>query len=167
MSTTGYENESNGQATYSGMPIIDWSTNFAVTSRTADEVILTNKNTPIDQPNTIRVKSTPIANIYKGTGIHPTLQTPIKTGQKVQLSERTTLRDTISGMNYDFPVTCSIGLIWPNSSSVTAAQVAALLQRTFATTIEAISSATGVSVDEVAIRVNELMRGQLCPTPLN
>lgn len=62
------------------IPDLDWDTDFAIVKDSANELILTNITSPVDQPETFRFGYQTVANIYAGTGIDPSFMSVSKRG---------------------------------------------------------------------------------------
>lgn len=166
--TTGYENEVNAKVTVTEFPILDFANNFSVVTETANQLVLADKTCPVDQIETVQFTKSDIPNIYKGTDIHPTLYSPVKSGKKVVISLRDVDREvnSVTGLNVDYPTTTSLSLSWANSASITADVVAKQVLRLVAFVVKAAQEDTSISLVNFADRLNEIMRGQAKPSEL-
>lgn len=110
MATTsmGYTDSKTTKLSLS-VPTLSYSTDFAVKSETANEVILTNTTSPIDQPETVRFGIQNISNVYSGTPIALESQSVTKRGIQVLVQLNDIMRVTPSEsecqcLPFDLPI---------------------------------------------------------------
>lgn len=65
------------------LPDLSYSADFAVKENTTDKVVLTNRTSPLNQPEYIRYGYQNVSNIYSGTGIDPSVMATTKRGVSV------------------------------------------------------------------------------------
>lgn len=134
------------------------ASDFALKSQTPNEVVLTNKTSPIDAPETMRMSTSRVANIYNNTGIEKAYQTLSKEGASLLIQDNTVLRlvdETTSSSVADLPVSVHIVLKYPKHPEITEVQVTEAAKRLF----------SGLFYDaDNNNRVKELIRGSLKPS---
>lgn len=109
------------------IPDLSFTTDFAVTKDVADEVILTNRTSPIDQPETIRFGYQNVANVYANTGIDPSYMSVTRRGVSLVAQVNDILRVSCAptegscNMNVvDLPLSAHVVVKVPLSQYVTA-----------------------------------------------
>lgn len=144
------------------VPDLSYVQDFAIVRDTPDEVILTNRTCPIDQPETIRFGYQGIANVYANTGIDPAYTSVTKRGVSLVLQVNDILRVTEQSADggttlstVDLPISSHLVVRAPLNQYVTSNLVMQVVKR-------AISSlfATGKTDDS---RLNALLRHALAP----
>lgn len=146
------------------VPDLDYDKDFAVVKDDADEVVLTNTTSPLDQPETLRFGYQNVANIYANTGIDPSYMSITRKGVSLVAQVNDILRVSCSdegacNMNIiDLPVTAHVVVKVPLSQYVTASEAMKVVNR-------AVSSlyATGTTG---TTRLEAMLRHSLMPAGL-
>lgn len=144
------------------IPDLSWSTDFAVTRNDAGEVILTNRTSPLDQPETFRFGYQPISNIYTNTGIDPSFMAVSKRGVSLVSQVNDILRvscnseDGCKLLRIDLPIESHVVLKSPISEYITAEVALSVVLR-------AVSGLFPTGSVE-ATRLNAMLRQALLPT---
>lgn len=113
------------------------TTNYALTSDQANNVVLNNKTAPIDQEEIVTVRSGNIDIKSKANIMYPA---PVKTGMEygVRLDEVLSTTDSADpSYRVDEPIICSITFRHPKSGNITNAIVAQVFQRAISTLMKA------------------------------
>jgi hypothetical protein len=113
------------------------TTNYALTSDQANNVVLNNKTAPIDQEEIVTVRSGSIDIKSKANIVYPA---PVKTGMEygVRLDEVLSTTDSNDpSYRVDEPIICSITFRHPKSGNITNAIVAQVFQRAISTLMKA------------------------------
>lgn len=138
---------------------------FALVSNTGDQVVVNNTTSPIDRVEQLKYNIYPIPNIYKGTGINVTSQSPDRTGYRIVANIHETwapvkeTTDVDPAPGYLLPVACQISFSYPNNSLIQGSDIEALLLRTLRTLFD--------DTKTDATRLNHLMRGALVPSGIS
>lgn len=146
------------------IPDLNWSVDFAVTKNDANEVVLTNKTSPLDQPETFRFGYQSIANIYNNTGIDPSFMAVSKRGVSLVSQVNDILRvscnseDGCKLVRIDLPIESHVVLKSPINEYITADVALAVVLR-------AVSGLFPTGSVE-ATRLNAMLRHALMPTGL-
>lgn len=148
------------------IPSLSYATDFSVKTETANELVLTNVTSPLDQPETLRMAIQNINNIYSGTGIDPSVMSVSKRGVSlvVQLNDilrvsQSDAENTCCGESVmDFPISAHIVLKVPIVQYVDAETVLTVLKRNVAACFDT----NGVTAD----RLNSMLRGALKPSTM-
>lgn len=134
------------------------SADFALKDQSAGEVVLTNKTSPVDAPETLRFATTRINNIYANTGIDKAYQSLSKEGVSLLIQDNTILRlidGTTLASVADLPISCHIVVKYPRHPEITEDKVLAAIKRNFSSCF---------SDADTSARVKELIRGSLKPS---
>lgn len=153
----GYEDsKSSSPLSFTDIPNLDYSSDFAVAEQTAKQVIMVNTTTPVDQVESLKFSIQDVNNIYANTNIDPTLYAPSKKGKSVVCSLQDTARITNSTTNthVDYPIKAHFVLQFPVSTSISASDMLKVAKRMFALAFN------GANTNA---RLNELMRGVMKP----
>lgn len=113
------------------------TTNYALTSDQANNVVLNNKTAPIDQEEIVTVRSGNIDIKSKANIVYPA---PVKTGMEygVRLDEVLSTTDSADpSYRVDEPIICSITFRHPKSGNITNDIVAQVFQRAISTLMKA------------------------------
>jgi hypothetical protein len=141
--------------------VLNYKADFTKEVNTPGEGIITNVTSPLIAPERMRFAVTPIADIYKGTGIDPTLAAPSKRGLTVlvQLQDTWTVTDSADATyRVDLPVTGHFVLRVPQNEMITADALKTFIGRTMSGFFN-----TGVVTTE---RIVGLLRGSMMPSDL-
>lgn len=139
-------------------PVINFSDDFRVKAEKSGEVVLTNLTTPLDRPETIRIATSDIKDIYSSTDIDPSVYAPSKRGVSILAQITDTLSvtdDTDADFRVDLPVSAHLVIKVPANEYMSAEKVEALVARLTSTLYESGSSET--------TRLDGLLRGSLVP----
>lgn len=102
---------------------LNFAADFLVTSNVPGEVILTNRTSPLNQLETIRISQKGIKDIYSGSDIDPSARVSTKSGIGTLIELRGTFKETDSvDATYEVLLPYKVGLQfnWPTYSSCTA-----------------------------------------------
>lgn len=133
-STFGYTNTATASLKSTDtLPDLAINASYAVKSQSKDEVILTNTTCPIDQPETIRVASQRVANVYNSSGIDPQYFTPSKYGRSVVIGIDSVGKYSVTSgattMDKLFPLSCHLVMRVPENANCSVGDVLTALQR--------------------------------------
>lgn len=141
--------------------LLNYKSDFRATTETPGEVILTNITSPIDRPENMRVAYSLLQDVYKGSGIDPKVQSPLRRGVSllVQLTEVATVTDTVD-LTYrvDLPISAHLVLKIPANADLTDAHVQTVVGRL----VSGLYETGSLSTD----RIKALLRGSLEPTDI-
>lgn len=160
-SSLGYTDSISTAKTLS-VPDLDYAKDFAVTRDTPDEVIITNTTSPIDQPETFRFGYNQIADVYKNTGIDPSVAAVSKRGASIVVQLNDILRvscnseTTCNPVQFDLPISTHVVIKVPVNQYINADLVKQLVLRNVA----ALFNTGSVTAD----RIDALLRHALQPT---
>lgn len=143
------------------LAILNYGVDFRVKKDEPDEVILTNLTSPVDRPETIRISTSTIADIYKGAGIDPAYNCASKKGISLlcQLNDVYRIVDsTDPTFDKRIPISGHIVLKVPCTELLTAADISTFIGRLVAGLFE-----SGVNTPT---RLTSLLRGVLTPSDL-
>lgn len=160
-SSLGYTDSVTVAKTLS-VPDLSYSKDFAVTRDTPDEVIITNTTSPIDQPETFRFGYNNVADVYKGTGIDPSVAAVSKRGASIVVQMNDILRvscdseTSCSPVQFDLPISTHIVIKVPLSQYITADLVKQEVLRN-------VSALFGTG-EVTSARIDALLRHALAPT---
>lgn len=160
-SSLGYTDSITTAKTLS-VPDLSYAADFAVTRDTPDEVVITNTTSPIDQPETIRFGYNQVADVYRGTGIDPSVASVSKRGASIVVQLNDILRvacdseTNCSPVQFDLPISTHIVMKVPINQYITADLVKQLVLRNVAALFS-----TGKTD---STRIDALLRHALTPT---
>lgn len=141
------------------IPDLSYKSDFATSSDTASEVILSNTTSPIDRVETIRFAIQNVKDVYNGTDIDPGVQAASHRGVSLvcQVSDTYSYYDDADPANkrVDLPVSAHLVIKAPKSSFIGADDYLAIAKRAFASLFE-----TGSTTSD---RLVSLLRGALDP----
>lgn len=145
------------------IPDLSYSSDFAVTRETPDEVILTNRTSPIDQPETLRFGYQTISNVYSNTGIDPSYMSVTRRGINLlaQVNDIFRISGDLGDANMsiiDLPISAHIVLKTPLSQYITAQVCLQVIDRARASLCD--TGSTGES------RLEAMLRHALTPPGL-
>lgn len=145
------------------IPDLSYVKDFAVTKDDADEVIITNRTSPIDQPETFRFGYQSVANVYTNTGIDPSYMSVTKRGVSLVAQVNDILRVTCENSEnscnmsiIDLPLTAHVVVKVPLSQYITADTVQTVVNRAIASLYD--TGSTGTT------RLDAMLRHALMPT---
>lgn len=152
----------NGVTTLSlSRGLLNFKADFSPVNLKNGEATVTNVTSPQDRPEKIRFASSKIDNVYKGSGISPSVQAPSVRGTNllVQLTEVASITDpTDASYRVDVPISAHIVLKVPAIEQITEDHIIAVVGRLISGLFE-----TGKSD---SIRLARLVRGSLLPADL-
>lgn len=141
--------------------LINFGTDFRVSTNNPDELHVVNLTTPIDRPETFRFAHSSVADVYKGTSIDPSVYAPSRRGISilVQNTEIFSVTDTTDAdYRVDLPISAHLVLKIPANENITAAIVEMVVGRMISGLYD-----TG---DGSTTRLQSLLRGSLIPSDL-
>lgn len=126
----------------------------------ANELRITNLNSPRGLEEQFRFAQSDIANVYRNTKIDPGLYSPSKRGVSIlsQLTGAYTVTDTVTSEVYAAPIKGHIVLSVPSDQNITDAMVLTFVGRMISGLFN-----TGVVTSE---RMKAMLRGSLLPKDL-
>lgn len=146
------------------IPTLSYNQDFSVRSEKADEVVLVNTTTPIDQPETLRFATQTIGNIYNGTQVAAENRSVSQRGIQLLSQLNDILRvvpedgDGCCGVTaFDLPIGSHLVVKVPLNQYVTPDLVLQVVLRNVAMMFN------GSVTSE---RLNELLRGALKPSSM-
>lgn len=159
----GYTDTADGGATTQSFTRanLNWVTDFVLTADAEGKAMATNRTSPLDQLEKVRIESSPIADVYKGTSIDPTVYAPSRQGVSIVCQVMDILRVSESidpSFQIDLPISAHIVVKVPLSTYVTAANVESVIGRAL--------SCFYASNDITTDRITALLRGSMTPTGL-
>lgn len=146
------------------IPDLDYNKDFAVTKDESDTVVITNVTSPIDQPETIRWSYQNVNDVYRNTGIDPSMTATTKRGVSIVGQVNDVMRVTTDeesgccGVSYDLPLEAHVVIKVPLNQNVTSDVALALVKRAFATLFS-----TGSVTSQ---RIGQLLRDALKPAEM-
>lgn len=149
------------------IPELSYAKDFSVKSDTADECVITNATSPLDQPETIRFALQKIGNIYNGSQVNPAAMSVSKQGVSLVVQLNDVLRVTpdttdtcCCGAGYmDFPISTHVVIKAPLVQYVDADTVLSVVKRN-------IAALFGEGTDVTSARLNSMLRGALKPSTM-
>lgn len=160
-SSLGYTDSVTTAKTVS-IPDLSYGKDFAVTRDTPDEVVITNTTSPIDQPETFRFGYSNVADVYKNTGIDPSVASVSRRGVSLVVQMNDILRVGCSSetecnpVQFDLPISTHIVVKVPLNQYITADLVKQEILRNVAALF-----GTG---EITSARIDALLRHALTPT---
>lgn len=145
------------------VPVFDFSTIFARSGKgEAGEVILLNKTSPISRPELARIASKKIADVYKGTGLAPSIQNPIKTGSQtlVGIQGAFEILDTETGVVDVSPYKVHTVITFQDRPEITNAMKTDVIMRHNGL----LARSTGAAATDVTFDVNTIAMGGIIPS---
>lgn len=143
------------------LPQLNYGADFRVVRDDASEAIITNLTSPIDQPERFRWAHNNVTDVYKNTGIDPTLYYASRKGTQFlcQLTDVYQVTDTEDASYMALlPVEAHIVVKVPNNDLLSPTMVEGLISRMLAGLYE-----TTAGRDT---RLRSLLRGALMPAAL-
>lgn len=113
------------------LPNLDWSDKWSRVGGSANNTILADTTSPYDAQTRIRVATTSVADVYRGTGIDPSYTLPTKRGVSalVQLNLIATVTDSSdSTFRVDLPISMHAVLRVPLCSYLSAPALESVFQ---------------------------------------
>lgn len=142
-------------------PDLDFKQDFAKVAEEEHLTIVSNLTTPVDQPETFRWQIQDIADIYKGSGVDPSVHATSKKGFSLVVQVNDILRvtdDQDPSFQTDLPVSAHLVLKAPKSQYLTEAALETVIGRCVA----ALFSTGSTSTD----RLKQLVRGAMTPSEM-
>lgn len=144
------------------LPTLNYNADFRVREDEPNEAIITNLTSPIDQPERFRTAHSDVADVYRNTGIDPTMYYASRRGTQIlaQLTDVYKVTDSADA-SYEalLPVSAHLVLKVPNNDLITDTLAITVLERLLACLYET----TGT---ETSTRIAALLRGALLPSSL-
>lgn len=143
------------------LPQLNFGADFRVVKDEADEAIITNLSSPIDQPERFRFAHNIVNDVYKNSGIDPTLYYASRKGTQVlcQLTDVYSVTDSEDSSYLALlPVECHLVIKVPNNDLITPAVAEALTERMLAGLYETTAGQY--------TRLKSMLRGALLPAAL-
>lgn len=141
--------------------ILNFKEDFRVKGNQPNEAVLVNITSPVDRPESIRIASSNITNVYTGTSIEPSLCAPTKRGISVlaQVTDIISVTDdTDPDYRIDLPVSYHVVIKIPANENLTSTLIQEGLGRLVSTLFD-----TGSTT---LTRIEALIRGSLVPTDI-
>lgn len=145
------------------VPVLNYSTDFRVRQDEPNESIIANLTSPISQPERIRIAQQDVADVYRNTGIDPTMYYQSRRGTQVllQLTDVFKVSDgTDASYEALLPISVHMVIKVPNNDLITSDicmnEVARLLGALYET------NASGTTSN----RLSSMLRGALLPASL-
>lgn len=143
------------------LPQLNWKADFRVTRDDPAEAKVTNLTSPLDQPEQFRWAYSRVSDVYKNTGIDPTLYYPSRKGTQI-LCQLTDVYGVTDSASPDYkallPVEAHLVIKVPNNDLLTPQKVEALVSRMLAGLYETDAGQY--------TRLSALLRGALLPSAL-
>lgn len=150
-----------GTAVELSLPQLNYAVDFRVTKDDASEAIITNLTSPIDMPERFRFAHNNITDVYRNTGIDPTLYCASRRGTQV-LCQLTDVYSVTDSTSPDYlallPVEAHLVIKVPNNDLITVEQAESLVTRMLAGLYETTAGQY--------TRLRSLLRGALLPSSL-
>lgn len=150
-----------GTAIKLSLPQLNWGADFRVTRDDAGEAKVTNLTSPLDQPESFRFAHSTVQDVYKNTGIDPTLYYASRRGTQI-LCQLTDVYSVTDSSSPDYlallPVEAHLVVKVPNNDLLTPERVEALITRMLAGLYE--------TDQNQYTRLSGLLRGALLPSTL-
>lgn len=144
------------------LPVLNYGKDFRVKKDEPEEAIITNLTSPINQPERLRIAHSDVADVYRNSGIDPTLYYPSRRGTQilVQLTDVFKVTDT-EDASYEahLPISAHLVIKVPNNELMTPEVITAEIERLVAGLYET----TG---DVTESRIKSVLRGALLPASL-
>lgn len=144
------------------LPTLNYHADYRVVQDEPNEVIITNLTSPIDQPERIRWACSEVKDIYRNSGIDPTLYYPTRRGTQIlaQITDIFSITDNdVPDYLALLPISAHLVIRVPNNDLISEAVVTAETSRMIATLYETAGTT-------VLPRVRSLLRGALMPAAL-
>lgn len=144
------------------VPVLDFSTIFARSGKgEVGEVVLLNKTSPISRPEMARIASKKIGDVYKGTGIMPSVQNPIKTGSQtlVGIQGAFEILDSATGAIDYSPYKVHTVITFQDRAEITNAMKTDVICRLTGL----LARSTGAGATDVVLDVNTIAMGGIIP----
>lgn len=141
--------------------VLNFAADFKVKSNTPEEAIITNLTSPIDAPETFRFAVSPIKDIYRNSGIEPTMYSPSRRGVNllVQVVDTLTVTDSAdTAYKVMLPIEAHLVCKIPANELVTEDVIIAFIGRLTSGLFD-----TGLAT---SARAKALLRGSLLPSDL-
>lgn len=149
---------SESTVSYTGLPVVDLSTDFGLSKESADEVVYqSTKGSDARSHCKIRFGFSSVANIYKDSGIDASLQDVTKTGRQLLVEVRSEYRavNSVSGAEIIIPQRAHVVANISNGIMVTNELLQDTLKQLAAVCLDA-------STDSAILnRLNEIAKGAL------
>lgn len=150
-----------GTAVSLTLPQLNYAADFRVTKDEPSEAIVTNLTSPIDQPERIRWAHNNVADVYKNTGIDPTLYYASRRGTQFlcQLTDVYSVTDSADASYLAMlPVEAHLVLKVPNNDLISPEIAEGIVTRMLAGLYETTAGQY--------TRLRSLLRGALLPADL-
>lgn len=144
------------------IPALNYSADFRVMVDRPEEAVITNITSPLDEPERFRFAHQSVADVYKGSGVDPTLYYATRKGTQIlcQLTEVLPVTDSENPLyRAVLPLSCHLVIKVPNNDLMSAEVVTSYIERMLAGLYE-------VQAGSQTSRLRSLLRGALLPTVL-
>lgn len=145
------------------VPVLNYAVDFRVKNDEPNESIITNLMSPISQPERIRVAQQDVADIYRNSGIDPTLYYQSRRGTQVlvQLTDVFKVTDSAdASYEAQLPISMHLVIKVPNNDLITEAALKTEIARLLGALYE--TNASG----STTCRLTSMLRGALLPASL-
>lgn len=144
------------------LPTLNYGADFRVTTDEPKEAVVTNVTSPISQPEKLRWAHQDVSDVYRNTGIDPTMYYQSRRGTQVlcQLTDTAKVTDTADAA-YEALLPLSVHLVIkvPNNDLITPDVVVSEVERLIAALYETTGTTT-------TTRLAAILRGALMPSSL-
>lgn len=143
------------------VPSLNYTSDFRVTTDDPGECRMTNLTSPLDMPERFRLAFQPVNDVYRNSGIDPTLYYQTRKGVQVlcQLTDVYSVTDSADASYLALlPIKSHIVVQIPTNDLITASVVKDHVLRTFGGMFNARES--------IDARLKSILRGALVPTGL-
>lgn len=150
-----------GTAVELNLPQLNYKTDFRVTKDEPSEAIITNLTSPIDQPERFRWAHNNVVDVYRNSGIDPTLYYATRKGTQIlcQLTDVYQVTDSADASYMALlPVEAHVVIKVPNNDLITPEKVEGLVTRMLAGLYETTAGQY--------TRLQAMLRGALLPADL-
>lgn len=143
------------------LPQLNYKSDFRVTKDDPSEAIIANLTSPLDQPERLRFAHNNVADVYRNTGIDPTLYWPSRRGTQIlcQLTDVYSVTDAEAPSYMALlPLSAHLVIKVPNNDLISPQIVENLFERMLAGLYE--------TTDGQYTRLQAMLRGALLPAAL-
>lgn len=150
------------KSTSLALPSLNYGADYRVVSDRPEEAVITNITSPLSSPERFRFAYQAVADVYKGSGVDPSLYLPSRKGAQIlcQLTDVLPVTDAdVPAFAAALPLSCHVVIKFPNNDLITASVLETYLKRMLAGLYD---PAKATPID----RLLGIMRGSLLPTEL-
>jgi hypothetical protein len=140
---------------------LNYTQDFTKRETKANQAIISNLTSPLDRPETIRFAYQGIADVYKGTGIDPSVYASSRKGFSVlvQVNDTISVVDSDTKKRVDLPISAHLVFKGPQHEAVSGEVIRQLIARVIGALYE-----EGAATPDA--RINSLIRGAVLPKAL-